>query len=404
MYSTNYLENHKKYDKIANVKFYKFCLFSSEDFEFSKTPSFVGTTYTLMVGIPYEASKEDWDFQHFYLSFIEKGPRGDRLASSAECTQLAEELLEKVPPEVECKAIFDLRKSKTEWFLGRMHTLQVKEDAIPVEIQKAQKYAENFLLLKLQERKVLAPTIPWNETTASKHVEALKRKSLRPFYDLSHPEISPLVYEIDRKKKLLLHVCCGPDAAGVVEQLKDEFDLTCFWYDPNIQPKKEYDLRLEAFLKVTEIFKVKTVVGEYDVQNFLGKIKGLEASPEQGAKCTLCYDMRLERSALEANKLDCDLFSTTLAISPHKVQEKLKLLGTKLGEKHKVPYLARNFMKDDGFKDSVDFTEEHNIYRQDYCGCWFSLYEGGPQAREMANNLGLTKDNLQKGTYSIPSE
>lgn len=357
-----------------------------------------------MVAVPYEAAKKDLSPEHFYLSFIEKYPQDIQHLNSVECRQLAEELLEKLSSEAKCKAIFDLRKNRSNWSFLHMHALEINSESMPQEIRKAQKHIENFLLLKAQERKLLAPTVPWNDIDPKNHTEALKRKSYRRFYDLSHPEISTLIYEIDRKKKLLLHVCCGPDAAGVVEQLKDEFDLTCFWYDPNIQPKKEYDLRLEAFLKVTEIFKVKTIVGEYDVQNFLGKIKGLEASPEQGAKCTLCYDMRLERSALEAKKLDCDLFSTTLAISPHKVQEKLKLLGNKLAEKHKIPYLARNFMKDDGFKDSVEFTEEHNIYRQDYCGCWFSLYEGGPQAREMANNLGLTKDNLQKGTYSIPCE
>lgn len=212
------------------------------------------------------------------------------------------------------------------------------------------------------------------------------------------------MFEHDRKKKLLLHVCCGPDAAGVVEQLKDEFDLTCFWYDPNIQPKSEYDLRLEAFLKVVKIMNVEAIVGEYDAPHFLQKISGLEATPEQGAKCTICYDMRLERSAVEAKKKNCDLFSTTLAISPHKVQQKLAALGQNLAKRHQIHYLSRNFMKHDGFKDSVDFTEAHDIYRQDYCGCWYSLYEGGPQARKMAEELGLTEDNLKKGSYTLPHE
>lgn len=384
------------------MRLFKFCLFSSEDFEFIKSPDFLGSTYTIMVAVPYEANKEEISAECFQLAYVEKKAGVARM-SSQECSELALSLKAKLQADAECKAIFDLRHQKDEWFLGRMKALEVK-DEWPVEILKAQKHAENFLLLKAQERKFLAPSINWKEFSPEAHAENLSRKSLREFYDLKHPAISEIVHEHDRKKKLLLHVCCGPDAAGVVEQLKDEFDLTCFWYDPNIQPKSEYDLRLEAFLKVTDIYKVKTIVGEYDVEKFLGKIKGLEASPEQGAKCTLCYDMRLERSAIEAKKLDCDIFSTTLAISPHKVQQKLKLLGEKLGKKYELPYLARNFMKHDGFKDSVEFTEEHNIYRQDYCGCWFSLYEGGPQARELANNLGLTKDNLQKGTYSIPSE
>lgn len=384
---------------------YKFCLFSSEDFEFFQSPDFLGSTFLLMVAVPYEAAQSEESLFTFYLAPYEITPSKKKQSPNPETiSELATHLKKQLPTEAQCKAIFDLRKNKTPWnFLG-MQPLQANAEKLPLEIQRAQKHAENYLLLKVQERKMLAPSLPWKSAQIADHTESLARKGFRNFYDLDHPEVQKIVFEQDRKKKLLLHVCCGPDAAGVVEQLKDEFDLTCFWYDPNIQPKAEYDLRLDAFLKVTRILDIPTVVGEYDVEKFLDKIEGLEASPEQGAKCTLCYDMRLERSAVEAKKLNCDLFSTTLAISPHKVQEKLKLLGTKLGKKTGVPYLARNFMKEDGFKDSVSFTEEHNIYRQDYCGCWFSLHEGGPQARQLANNLGLTKDNLEKGTYSVPRD
>ncbi|MEO5667231.1 MAG: epoxyqueuosine reductase QueH [Bdellovibrionota bacterium] len=190
-------------------------------------------------------------------------------------------------------------------------------------------------------------------------------------------------------QKLLLHVCCGPDAAGVVRQLKSEFDLSCFWYDPNIQPKQEHDKRLEAFVKVMELEGIPYSIGEYDVDAFLEKIKGLEHTPEQGAKCSKCYDMRLERSAFEAREKGFDLYATTLAISPHKVQQKLIAFG-ELGEKrYGVPYFHRNFMKDDGFNDSVEYTRTHNIYRQDYCGCWFSLHEGGTAAKGFASDLGL---------------
>jgi len=387
------------------VSLYKFCLFSSDDFEFFQTPEFLGSSYHIMVAAPYEAALSQNTEVTFYIAQHETIPSEKKLIINSEAiTQLASHLKQQLSVDAQCKAIFDLRKIKTPWSFQGMQPLQASADKLPLEIQRAQKHAENYLFLKVQERKMLAPTLPWKSFNAADHADTLSRKSFRHHYNLEDPEIRKIVFEHDRKKKLLLHVCCGPDAAGVVEQLQDEFDLTCFWYDPNIQPKAEYDLRLEAFLKVTKILNVDTVVGEYDVDNFLGKIEGLEASPEQGAKCTLCYDMRLERSALEAKKLKCDLYSTTLAISPHKVQEKLKLLGTKLGQKTGVPYLARNFMKEDGFKDSVTFTEEHDIYRQDYCGCWFSLHEGGPQARQLANNLGLTKDNLGKGTYSIPRD
>lgn len=202
-------------------------------------------------------------------------------------------------------------------------------------------------------------------------------------------------HELTRRKSLLVHVCCGPDAGGVLRQLQPDYDLTAFWYDPNIQPKAEHDLRLEAFLKVCEIEGVRAVVGEYDVENFLGRIGGFEHTPEQGAKCSICYDLRLERAAVEAKAQGCDRYTTTLAISPHKVQTKLASFGGLYAQKHGVPYLARNFMKEDGFKDSVEYTREHDIYRQDYCGCWFSLYEGGARAQGQATLLGLGANQIR---------
>jgi epoxyqueuosine reductase len=187
--------------------------------------------------------------------------------------------------------------------------------------------------------------------------------------------------EFRRKKKILLHVCCGPDAAGVIHQLKADYELVCFWYDPNIQPKEEHDKRLEAFLKVVRIESTHAIIGEYDEPRFAKAIEGLEHTPEQGAKCSICYDLRLERAAREAKAQNCDLYTTTLAISPHKVQQKLAAFGRLYEQRLGIPYLARNFLKGDGFKRSVELTREHSIYRQDYCGCYSSMTEGGPDAR-----------------------
>ena len=197
-----------------------------------------------------------------------------------------------------------------------------------------------------------------------------------------------------RREKLLLHVCCGPDAAGVIEQLQKNFEVTAFWYDPNIQPQEEHDLRLHAFEKVCELLETPYIVGEYDADRFLTTIKGLEHTPEQGAKCSLCYDMRLERAALEAKTQSSEYYATTLAISPHKVQEKLIKFGQLMEKRFGVPYYHENFMKSDGFKHSVDFTREHSIYRQDYCGCWFSLHEGGPAAQAYSEAKGHQFDQV----------
>jgi len=128
----------------------------------------------------------------------------------------------------------------------------------------------------------------------------------------------PIKKVLEKKPKLLLHVCCWPDASIPIVDLKKDYEVVPFWYDPNIQPKKEYNKRLKAFKKVCKIEKLDFIEWEYDVKNFLKKIKWLETTPEKWKKCTQCYDMRLERSSLEAKKLGIQYWTTTLNISPHK--------------------------------------------------------------------------------------
>jgi predicted adenine nucleotide alpha hydrolase (AANH) superfamily ATPase len=388
---------------------FKVSIFSSQDFDFFKSPSFLGSKYILAVAYE-DVPKNSSLTARSYLSVLEikagerKKAQADEteFISSETLTKLCEELLEKMPREITITALFDCRSLAAHSDTSALNSEKTAIDfkwqgrkalhltgKYPPLLERSQECAQNFLLLKQKERMLLAPDIKWQETDPLKHSLYLERKSLRKFYDLSHPEISNIIQEIDRKKKILVHVCCGPDAAGVIEQLQEEFEVLCFWYDPNIQPKEEYDLRLEAFEKVAKLKNTKSIIGEYDVENFFENIKGLEHTPEQGAKCSVCYDMRLERSALEAKKQNCDLFTTTLAISPHKVQQKLKAFGEVAAKRHGVPYLARNFMKHEGFKESVKFTIENDIYRQDYCGCLYSLHEGGPKARQMAAQLGL---------------
>lgn len=378
---------------------FKISIFSSQDFEFFKSPSFLGSEYILAVAyedVPKNSSRT----ARSYLNVLEikaserKKPQvsESEFISSETLTKLCDGLLEKMPREITITALFDCRSisgNPLSYWKWQDRKALLLSGRYPPLIERSQECAQNFLLLKQKERSLLAPDINWQEDNPAKHLPCLERKALREFYDLSHSEISKITQEIDRKKKILVHVCCGPDAAGVIEQLKEEFEVLCFWYDPNIQPKEEYDLRLEAFEKVAELKNTKSIIGEYDVENFFENIKGLEHTPEQGAKCSVCYDMRLERSALEAKKQNCDLFTTTLAISPHKVQQKLKAFGEVAAKRHGVPYLAHNFMKHEGFKESVKFTIENDIYRQDYCGCLYSLHEGGPKARQMADQLGL---------------
>ncbi len=182
----------------------------------------------------------------------------------------------------------------------------------------------------------------------------------------------PIREKLAKKPRLLLHVCCGPDATVPIMDLKKDYELLCFWYDPNIQPKSEYDKRLEAFKKVCEIEKVAYIEGEYDITRFFEVIKGYEHTPERGEKCTLCYDMRLERSARLGKELGYTHYTSTLNTSPHKDLEKMFSLGEKHGTKYGLEFLKIAFRKNNGFQRSVDYTREHDIYRQDYCGCVYS--------------------------------
>ena len=122
----------------------------------------------------------------------------------------------------------------------------------------------------------------------------------------------------DKKPKILVHVCCGPDVTMPIIQLRDEYDIVCFWYDPNIQPKSEYDKRYEAFVKVCEIENIPYIKWAYDVGNFFTRIKWVEHTPERWEKCTYCYDMRMMVSAKLAHRLKIPLYTSSLNTSPKK--------------------------------------------------------------------------------------
>lgn len=182
----------------------------------------------------------------------------------------------------------------------------------------------------------------------------------------------PIKEVLEKKPKILLHVCCGPDATVPILDLKKDYEVIGFWYDPNIQPKVEYDKRLQAFIKVCEIEGVQWIEGEYDVKNFFKRIKGLENTPERGEKCTECYDMRLERTARLAKEMDIQYWTSSLNNSPHKDMEKMFTLWDKHSLWEKLEFLKLAFRKNWGFQRSVDYTKKHDIYRQNYCGCVYS--------------------------------
>lgn len=184
------------------------------------------------------------------------------------------------------------------------------------------------------------------------------------------------------KKKILLHACCAPCTAGVYEQIKTDYDVILFWYNPNIFPKAEHDRRLNELLNYCDKENIKIIYGDYswkDEHNFwLEEIKGLENEPEKGKRCEICYKIRLEATAATASQINdhhkkYDLFGAELSISPHKNSAMINQIGKELSIKYGIDFFEANFKKNDGFLKASKKSKELNLYRQTYCGCEFSV-------------------------------
>lgn len=176
---------------------------------------------------------------------------------------------------------------------------------------------------------------------------------------------------------LLLHSCCGPCSSYVLEYLSSYFEIYLYYYNPNIDPPREFAFRSEEQKKVTEQiagkYPIHFLEGEYDKDAFLDAVKGLEEEPEGGARCMKCYRLRLMEAGRKADELGCDYFTTTLTISPMKDSQKLNAIGLAVGEQFRSSYLVSDFKKKNGYKRSVELSGELGLYRQDYCGCRFSM-------------------------------
>ena len=171
------------------------------------------------------------------------------------------------------------------------------------------------------------------------------------------------------KKSLLLHSCCGPCSTAVIERLKDFFDITVFFYNPNIHDKQEYLKRLTEQKKVCEFFNLPLIEGEYDDFNFFSLVSGREADKEGGERCHICYAMRLKRTLQMAKELNFDFFTTTLTVSPLKNAEYINGIGLALDNQR---FLVSDFKKDNGYLRSIELSKNLGLYRQNYCGCKFS--------------------------------
>ncbi len=173
------------------------------------------------------------------------------------------------------------------------------------------------------------------------------------------------------KKIVLLHICCGICASSVIERLRaDGFEVVGFFYNPNIYPSEEYQRRLQVVRNVSQYLNLQLLEGEYDHNRWLLLTNGMDREPEGGIRCEVCFQMRLK----ETWKTACELphmpyFTTTLSVSPHKNALVINRIGREIDDKS---FLVYDFKKQDGFKKAMEFSRQHSLYRQGYCGCEYS--------------------------------
>lgn len=176
----------------------------------------------------------------------------------------------------------------------------------------------------------------------------------------------------NQKPRLLLHACCGPCSTSVLEYLTPHFDVTVFFYNPNIMPKDEFIKRETTLKTVIEHFDgVKFISPEQDESEYIPLVAGHEQDTEGGERCSICFALRLEKTAqyLAAHKDQFDFFATTLTVSPHKNAPLINKIGGEIAAKYDVKYLASDFKKRNGYLRSIQLCKEWGIYRQTYCGC-----------------------------------
>jgi predicted adenine nucleotide alpha hydrolase (AANH) superfamily ATPase len=177
------------------------------------------------------------------------------------------------------------------------------------------------------------------------------------------------------KKKLLLHICCGPCSVHVIDLLENEYAVTGFFYNPNIHPAREYKFREQELERVAQLKGWNIVFAEYNMNDWFQRVRGYEKEPERGKRCSLCFRMRLERTFGYAAANGFDIVASTLSISPYKVTAQINAEGEELARRFNVEFLPENFKKQNGFNKGKKMAMELGIKHQDYCGCVFSRVE-----------------------------
>ena len=185
-------------------------------------------------------------------------------------------------------------------------------------------------------------------------------------------KMQEIINSLDYRPKLLLHSCCGPCSTTVLTLLVEFFDITVLYYNPNIEPMAEYEHRKKEQIRFIKEFNnehINFMDCDYNNQDFRRKVQGLEQEKEGGARCAVCFKLRLNYTASLAKKENFDYFGTTLTVSPNKNSDIINKIGSLLEKEYGVKYLYSDFKKKDGYKKSVEISKKYNLYRQDYCGC-----------------------------------
>lgn len=193
-----------------------------------------------------------------------------------------------------------------------------------------------------------------------------------------HKICKEILTNLNYTPKILLHSCCAPCSSQVITLLTEYFDITILYYNPNIYPKDEYIKRKEEQIKlINEIEhknKIDIIDCDYENNIYENTIKGLENEPEGGKRCLKCYEIRLMKACRYAKENNFDYFTTTLTISPLKNSQIINNIGHNLEQKYGVKYLYSDFKKKEGYKRSIILSNEYKLYRQNYCGCKYSLH------------------------------
>ena len=213
-------------------------------------------------------------------------------------------------------------------------------------------------------------------------------KKTTPQEEVRAPKADPEIIVKDEaglkvsKNRLLLHSCCGPCSTACIERLLPDYNVTVFFYNPNITDREEYEKRKEAQLKFINLYneklsdkdKIQFIEGEYLPEEFYDVASEYASEPEGGVRCTECFKLRLERTAQAALRTGNTVFGTTLTVSPHKNSNLISALGWELSVKYNLEFLDMDFKKKAGFQRSIQMSKEYGLYRQNYCGCEFSKY------------------------------